>query len=836
MQQSFMKKYGPHLLALGIFIVVAVIFCYPALQGKVLNQHDYISWKSMTKEASDYYEKTGDVPKWSNSMFGGMPTYTTYLPGKSNFVFGLQVGINAIFSKPINFFLLSMIGFYLLMLALEVTPWIAIIAAIAASFASYNPIIIGAGHETKMFSIAYIPMVLAGIIWTYKGKRALGILVYTIAIALLFSNSHYQMIYYTLIVILCLGISALIGAVKRGTVPDFIKSTIMLVVIGVLGVLPTAIGMLTTKEYSKSTMRGGESELTINKKEKKTNGGLDRDYAFQWSNSIGETFCILVPRLYGGSSSESLGAGSHTYETLTSMGVPEQSAEAFSENLPLYWGPQPFLSGPVYFGAIVCFLLVLSLFVIRSRNKWWLFIAGVIAIVLSWGKHFGLNDFLFDHLPMYNKFRTPSMALAISQITFTALGFWGLYVFITEKTDTAKLLKQLRNSVIITAGLALVLGVGIGFTTNMTGEKDKQTQAMLAQQTGNEQSAGKLMSAIREDRSSAAQHDAMRSALLIILAGGILYAFAQKKVNGTVALVVLGALVTFDNMGVGMRYLNEKNYVEESDFEANFQPRPVDLQIMQDKDPYYRVFDLTKDTYNDAVQAYFHKSVGGYHPAKMEIFQDLINVQLFPQAGKLNKEVLNMLNTKYIVFNAGNQPAAQPNPEANGNAWFVNNIKWVNSADDEMNALNAENLGDTAAVPNAFRSKETAVVRGDFKKDIANEQIGKDSSAYIRLTKYGLNDLAFESNNSANGFGVFSDIYYNLGWKAYIDGKEAPIVRTDYVLRGLYIPAGKHEIKFEFKPASYDLGVKLSYFGSFSLVLVILGSLFFIFRKPETKA
>jgi len=836
------KSVIQHLTALGIFLVITLFYCYPALQGNKLVAGDTIHWMGMSQEARTWYEKTGENPMWSNSMFGGMPTVTHYMRGKTNWIYPIQEFLTDALPSPTFFFLIAMFCFYILMLSWRANRWVAIIGAIAFAFASYNLQIITAGHNTKMFSIGYMPLVLAGMHWIYQKKYLAGAGAALVGLSLMISNAMYQIDYYLFIILLGFGIGYFIQAIKEGTLKAFLVSSAVMLGVGLIAVGPSVDLLMLTKEYTTQTMRGGQSELTIGKTEKKTDGGLDKDYAFAWSQSIGETFTLFVPNLYGGGGQVDVGTGSNYYEALTSIGANEEQATDMSKSASTYWGPQPFLSGPMYIGIIIMMLMVLGLMVIKNNLKWVIFSIGVFGIMLSWGKHFSmLNYFLFDHLPMYNKFRTPNMAMTIPAFMFCLLAIWTLNEIFSDKITKEKLWDALKKSLIITGGIVLFFGIGGRMFLSYKGENDDKLKSQFVQMMGGEKNpqsvvAGtKIYNAIVEDRPSIAMKDSFRSILFLLLAAGILWLYIKNKLAMQKAILAMGLLIAVDLISIGMRYLNADNYKTSDEYEAQFVPRPVDSQILQDKDPYYRVYDLSTDPYNDAMGAYHHKLVGGYHPAKMETFQDLIENQLQPGA-KLNGEVLNMLNTKYLIFNAqGNKPMAQPNPNACGNAWFVNNVKVVENADQEMNALNAENLGDTTQVANPFRAKEMAIVQKKHWKE-ANTTFERDSSSKIALAKYGLNELTFASTNSHNGFAVFADVYYPLGWKAYIDGKETNIVKTNYLLRGLAIPAGNHQIVFKFHPDTYFKWGKVSLISSILILLVLAGGIGLGIRnelKPE---
>lgn len=814
MQSFDIKKYLPHIyIAIG-FLVLAALFCYPTLQGKELQQHDVVSNMAMSHEAKEYHKQTGEPTFWTNSMFGGMPTYTFFISGDHN---GISYIISALYilGRPTFFFFLALIGFYILMNVLKVNRWLGVVGAIAFTFSSYNAVILAAGHETKMLDIGCMPAVLAGLLLIYRRQWLTGSAVLGISLALMGAASHFQIIYYMVIIVVFAVTGQLFIAIKEKKLKDFFLSSLIALGTAALAVGPNMQSILTTMEYSKESTRGGTSELASAHDAKKDNGGLDKDYAFRWSNSIGETFCLIVPYLYGGSSNEPLEKAPKSAELLA--GNPSVGS------LPMYWGPQPFLSGPVYFGAIVCFLFVLSLMVVRNPNKWWIVAICVLAIVMSWGYHFeALNYWLFDHLPGFNKFRVPSMILVIPQFLFPVMGVWAIHEILTKQQDSAKLWKSIKVAAGITAGICLVLAFGgSAFFDFSNPVAEKQYPA-------------ELVKTLKEDRADLAMKSALKSAVYILLAAALLWAFIKDKIKNTWMIAGLGLLIAVDLIGISHDYLNENNYAEPTDYEAQFQPRPVDQAIMKDPDPYYRVLDLTKDVYNDAMQAYFHKCIGGYNAAKLEIYQDLIDRQMSQATGRFNMQVLNMLNTKYIIFPGNNnQPGLQQNPEAAGNAWFVNEVKWANTAEEEMSSLDANLLGDTVKVPNAFDPKKTAIIRATHKDLLNGYTFGKDSVAYVKLAKYGLNNISFTSSNSQDGLAVFSDIYYPHGWKAYVDGQETPIIRTNYVLRAIKIPKGSHKIEFAFKPKSFYTGGTVAMISSILLYGLMLAALYVGLRNKK---
>lgn len=812
MQSFDFKKLLPHVYVVVAFAIISLVYCFPALEGKKLSQHDFISWKAMYHETEAYHDSTGINPLWTNSMFGGMPNYTIGVPESNNYIAKIQEVFYALFAKPANFLFMAMLCFYILMLVMRIDRWLGLIGALAYAFATYNVVIIGAGHETKMMAISYMPAVLAGLILIYRGSFIGGGALMGISLALMVGSNHYQVLYYAAIMIGFYLIGKLIVTIRnKENISRFFISSAVAGIVAAASMGTAMCYILPTKEYAKVTMRGGESELTINKTETKKAGGLDKDYAFRWSNGIGETLCFMIPYLYGGSTSEPIEKAPET-EAL----VGGQTA-----TIPLYWGPQAetgIFSGPVYFGAAICFLFVLGMLVVRSAHKWWILAVCVLTVMMSWGKNLpGFNYWLFDNLPMYNKFRTPTIVLIIPQLLFPMLGIWGLSEILKNNLSKEEVWKKVKIAAGSTAGLCVLLGLAGGMFFDFT---NPAFDSQLPQQ---------IMGALKSDRASLATRSSLTSAVYILITAGLIWAFVKDKINRNILVAGIGLVVAIDLISVASNYLNDDNYQDASDFEAMFQPRPVDQQIMQDKDPYYRVLDVSRNTYNDAIQAYFHKCIGGYSPAKMEIYQDLIDVHLggTQSQGKFNAQVLNMLNTKYIIFRAGQQQEVyQPNPGALGNAWFVNEVKWAKNADEEMLLMAAPSLGDTQTVDNAFDPANTAIVRANFEKQLSGYQFGKDSNASIRLTKYGLNDLQFVSQNASDGLAVFSDIWYPYGWEAYIDGKQVEIIRANYVLRAIKIPAGNHQIEFRFRPQSFATGNTIAMISSILLIGLLLAGVY----------
>jgi hypothetical protein len=812
--QFELKKYKSELLIVVCFAVISLLYCFPQLQGKVLRQQDTVMWKSMAHEAMAYHDSTGKDVLWSNSMFGGMPTYTTYVGAANvNFPSYVQTVLQSI-GKPAYFFFIAMLSFYILARVFGCNRWIGMIGAFAYAFASNNPIIITVGHETKMLTIGYMPAAIAGFYLIFKGRWLTGAALFSLAMALIVTNNHFQMMYYMIVLFLCFTVVLFYMAYRKSEMKQFFIACLVAFVSGLVGLSPNITSVLTTQEYAKETMRGGNSELDGHDKGK-SSGGLDKEYAFRWSTGLTETFCIMIPYLYGGA----------TYDNAELAPKTMQAVGGEADLLPIYWGERPSQSGPVFFGAIICFLFLLGMFVVKSPHKCWILFVSLLGIVLAWGKNFeGVNYFLFDHVPMLNKFRTVEMALVLPQLLFPLLGAWGLQIIAEGKTDAKVIWKYVLYAAGITGGICLLIGLLGSVFFNFSGFRDATFRP-------------EMVKLLKEDRAALTMSSALKSAILITLATGLLRAWLHKKMKINYVLAGLALLIAVDLLPVALNYMSGKqhnngeidNYVDATDFEDSFAPRDVDKAILMDPDPYYRVLDLSGDPYNDARQAYFHKCIGGYHPAKMESYQDLIDRHL---SKGFNAEVLNMLNTKYIIVGKGKeQPRVMPNPGTCGNAWFVEEIEWAQTAEEEINKLKAANLGDTSVFSGAFDPRKKAVIRVDFKNEIGSFQPAKDSNSYVRLAEYGLDDLSFSSRNSKEGLAVFSDIYYSKGWKAYVDGKETPIVKANYVLRAIKLPAGSHKIEFHFRPESFYGSRKIALAGSILIVLLCFTAVFAALRK-----
>jgi hypothetical protein len=832
------KKLVPHIIAIAIFALVALVYCKPSLNGKVLNQHDTQGWKGMAQQSFEVKEKTGSFPLWTNSMFGGMPTYQIAMGGSSNIGAGIEVVRNAFslwLPEPMSFFFIASLCFYILCIVLGANPWVSIFGGLAYAYSTYNPIIVSVGHNTKMMSLAYAPMIIAGLQLLFKRKYIVGFLITALFAAFTIGQSHLQVVYYLFIIAGCITVAFFINAYKEKNMLHGLKASALALAAGLLGLAVCAGSIMPTYDYAKETMRGGKSQLTLNTSDSSTNktkGGLDKDYALRWSLGKMETFTFLVPGLYGGSNGgNEHTADSKTVEKFGEVGVPEENALG-ALNGYSYWGAMSSLSettsGPVYLGAIVCLLFILGLFYVNSWHKWWIIAASVIGILLAWGNNFmAFNSFMLEYLPFYNKFRAPSMALVIPQICIPILAVLTLSKLVYE-TDYEAAFKKLRNGAIAAAAVLVLLGafwamadytgkgdadIKKGFVENFS--RGQNGQQDLAQ---GESLAKEIMTAIRSDRKSHAGGDLLRTLLFMAAAVALVALVVKKKISPLVTTVALAILSLVDIIGVDKRYLNYDDFREKEEVTDAFTPSAADTQIKNDPDhANFRVFNQSGNFTNESVTSYHHNSIGGYHPAKLGLYQDLIENQI----GKGNMGVLNMLNTKYFIGQGQNgQPIAQLNPGAFGPCWLVKGIKFVTSVNNEMLALDSTNLRDTA------------VVNESFKASIKQLPVA-DSLANIKISERQNDKITYAFNASAPQFAVLSEIYYNRGWNAYVDGQKADYVKTNYALRGIAIPAGKHTVDFRFEPTAYKTGNAISFWGVALIYLILAVALFLLFKKKN---
>ncbi len=802
------KNFLPHLIAMAIFMVISFVYFSPVLQGKVLNQSDIVQSKGMEHEREVYKQKEGKEIYWTNATFGGMPTYML----GSSFPHDYTLKINKLINflpRPVNFLFLYFLSFYVLMLVLKIDWKLAVLGSLAFGLSTYYIIIISVGHLAKVRAIAYFPLVIAGILLVFERKKYVwGFILTTLAVALELNTKHYQMTYYLMFAVLFLGLFFLIDAYQHKKLREFTRELGILLLAAFLALGMNATNILPAQEYVKHSIRG-EAIININpdgSPKKETYKGLSKDYITEYSYGIAETFNLLVPRFMGGSNSENLGEDSHLYQALQRK-TDSRTAKDFVSHVSTYWGKQPIVAAPAYIGAIVIFLAFIGLLFYNGKHKKWIVATLIFALLLSWGKNLEfLTNFFIDYVPLYNKFRAVSSIQVLIEFLLPVLAVLGLYSFFTSDLPE----KEKQNKLFIALGslgglLLIFILMGSSFFTF-----ESPMDSYYAKYG--------LLDALIADRKAMLVHDSIRSLLFILAAGGILYLYLKHKIKKEIAIPLLALLVLLDLAGVDKRYVNENSFVNDNYFSRIFTPSPVDQAILKDKS-YYRVMNFTRNPLTDGLTSYYHKQLGGYHAAKPRRIQDLFDFYLDK---KLNPEVLNMYNIKYFIYQDDKgQAGIQVNDSTNGNAWFVNKLDFVKNENEEI--LKLKN----------FNSKTTAILNKKYQKDIKFSP-SKDSLSYIKLTAYHPEKLTYESNNSQAGFAVFSENYYKNGWKATIDGKQVPIYKVDYSLRGLTIPKGKHEIVFKFNPEVVKTGGNISLVSFILFILLALFGIYWFKKQQKT--
>ena len=812
---NWFNKNGIHLAIIAIFVVITFAYFSPVLQGKAPQQGDVLQAKAMQKEIMDVKAATGKGPLWTNQMFGGMPAYQIWVQYPSNITtYGIDI-IKGVFPDPVGTVLLYLLGAYLLFCVLKINPWLAAAGAIAFAFTSYNFIIIAAGHSNKALAIGFFAPILASIILTLRGRYWVGGSLLALFMALEIRSNHIQMTYYLFIALFILACIEFYHAFKAKQLAGFGKSIAFTIGGIVLAVLVNAGTLWTTYEYGKETIRG-KSNLTTDKAEPAN--GLDKEYAYQWSQGVGESFSFLIPNIYGGASSidEMIKPESNTYKAVEKnlQGVdPRQVIGYVAQNLNTnqYWGNKPGTSGPYYFGAIICLLFVFGLFIVQHRWKWWILGSSILLLLLSFGQNFPLiSDIFFDYLPMYNKFRAVESILAVVGLLVPLLAILAIKEAQEGKYDQKYLVKKLTWSAAITGGLSLIVAIMPTAFFSFTQANQPQVLDALTQALQNNGGAAmEIINGVVADRISLARADALRTLLFIAIGFGLTWAFLTKKMNMQLVFGLLALFILVDLWQVDRRYLSSQNFVSKSDLANHYQARDVDNFISADKDPNFRVFDLSLgDPFKSAETSYFHKTVGGFHSARLKRFQELVDNQL---TKSVNQDVLDMLNTKYIITQDPQNGSykMQRNPTAAGNAWFVESIQFVKDSDEEMKAISS------------FDAKKEAIVDESYKALVDSKILGTGQGGFIKLTDYKPDHLTYEYSTAKEVVAVFSEIYYNKGWKMYIDGKEEPYFRADYVLRAAKLEAGNHKLEFIFHPTSYYAGENISLAGSIILVAAL---------------
>ncbi len=803
-----LKSFWPHGLAVIGFIIVALLYFHPVLEGKVIFQSDIAQYTGMAKEQNDFRAENNEEPYWTNSAFGGMPTYQLGAKYPHNYVKKLD-SVLRFLPRPADYLFLYFLGFYILLMVLKIDPLKAFFGALAFGFSTYLIIILGVGHNAKAHAIAYFPMVLAGVLLVFQKRYWLGGILTMLAAALEIQANHFQMTYYLLLLLLVVGVYFAIQLVKEKQTKELGKIIGVFAVAGLLAIGANATNLMATSEYAKTSTRS-KSELTFNAdgSPKTSDNAMSYDYITEYSYGKAESFNLIAPRLFGGSNSEDVGTESEMFQFVMRQGLSTYEAADFVKQMPTYWGDQPIVAAPAYIGIVVFFFFVLSLFIADNRKLKIALLSGVIlSLLLSWGKNFSLlTDFFIDYVPMYNKFRAVSSIQVILEMCIPALAILGMYQFFKIQ-DKKQQFTILWKSGAVVFGLLVLLFVIKGMF-DFAGGNDAYF---------NEAYGPEFTRALREDRMSMYTSDVLRSMGFVLAIFGTLYLVTKEKLKVTNAVIIAGVLMVSDLFFIDRNYVNKEDFVAKREMEQPFQPTQADKQILEDKSV-YRVFDADGNL-NSARASYFHNSIGGYHAAKPRRMQQLFDYQI----ANNNVRVLNMLNVKYIMRrdNEGQQIVLE-NPAANGNAWFVEKVKVVNSADEEMKALGELDTKNEAVV-----SKENSEIYSDgFVTNpiakINNAQFKRDSLASIKLEVYKPNYLKYTSNNSNEGFAVFSEMYYKNGWKATIDGQETSIYNVNYVLRGLEVPAGKHTIEFKFEPEVVATGSKIA-LGSSVLIVLLIG-------------
>ena len=799
-----LKRFLPHLFVLVGFVVISLFYFNPVLQGKEIFQSDIVQYIGMSKQQTDFREQTGEEPYWTDAAFGGMPTYQLGAHYPHNYIKKLD-SLLRFLPRPADYLFLYFLGFYILLLCLKLDYKLAFLGSLAFGFSTYLIIILGVGHNAKAHAIAYMPWVLAGIILIFRNKYWLGFVLLALGMALEISANHFQMTYYLLLTVIVLGIAYLIDAYRKKLLPDYFKSLGIMVLAVALAIGANATNLLATQEYTTHSTRG-DTGLTINPDgTEKGASGLDYSYITEYSYGIAESFNLLVPRFMGGSNSESLGDESAIYKELLKIGASPSQANNFVKNAPTYWGDQPFVGAPAYLGATVIFLFVFALFLIRGRLKWWIIGASALALLLSWGKNFDFLTSLFiDFIPLYNKFRAVSSIQVIIELCVPILAMVGLARLFDSRIKTSIKLNALKWSSIIVGGLLLIFLLFKSILFDFSGASD----SLYIQQLGID-----FISALKEDRISIFTSDVLRSLIFIGLSASLILLYIKEKTSRDLVIIGFAVLLLVDLVGVDRRYVNNDDFVKASTMRKPFQLTEADALILQDTS-HYRVFDVSGSPFNTGKTSYFHNSVGGYHAAKPGRMQDLYDFYI----SKNNMAILNMLNTKYFIVPTENGVQPQQNPEALGNAWFVNDIKWVDSANDEILSLGKTELDNIA------------IINTEFKESIS-KAANFDNNASIRLKSNQPNELVYVTNTSSDQLAIFSEMYYQPGWQAYIDGVEVEHVRANYVLRAMNIPAGEHTVVFRFEPEVIATGSKIALMSSILLAFVIIGGIYFGFKQ-----
>ena len=809
--QFNLKRFLPHLAVILLFIVASLAYFSPVLQGKKIFQSDIVQYNGMAKQQNDFRKITGEETYWTDAAFGGMPTYQLGAKYPNNYIKELDLAIRFL-PRPADYLFLYLIGMYVLLLVMKVDYKLAFLGALAFGFSTYLIIILGVGHNAKAHAIAYMPLVLSGIFLTFRGKYLYGFLLLTVAMALELVANHFQMTYYLMLLVAVIGIVYFVDAFKKKLLPNYFKAVGIMMGAVVIALGLNATNILATKEYADTSTRGNTG-LTINAdgSPKDNNSGLDFDYITEYSYGKLESFNLFIPRFMGGSSSEAFPKESKTVETLMRMGATPQEANQVQGQIPMYWGDQTFVGAPAYVGAIVIFLAVLALFLVRGRLKWWAVSALILTLLLSWGKNFsGLTEFFINYVPMYDKFRAVSSIQVIIELVLPILAIVGLHQFFNEYEREKERTKALLWATGIVGGISIIFLLFKTSLFDFAGPYDSYFR---------EEMGLPFVEAIREDRMALFTSDTLRSLIFVLLTAAVLWYTIKGKLKQGIAVAALSVLVLVDLVGVDRRYVNEDDFVQAKVMDQPFQQNGADIQILEDED-HYRVYDATSNAFNSARASYFHNALGGYHAAKPGRMQELF--EFYISQGDIG--ILNMMNVRYIIVQNKNGGAvSQRNPYSNGNAWFVESV------------IPAENANQEISLLDSLDTKKTAVLNREFISKFPNQEIVRDSSATIELFSYKPNHLVYEASTKTPQLALFSEVYYPKGWNAYVNGKPAEYFRANYVLRAMVIPEGNNKIEFKFEPKVIQTGSNISLISSILFLLIVLGGLYFVFGKKKIK-
>lgn len=800
------KKYIPYAITIVVFVIISLLYFNSVLSGKQIKQSDITQFIGMSKEVSDYRLDKGEEPYWLGNAFSGMPAYQVSAYYPNDFVRYIDKVIRFL-PRPADYLFLYFLSFFLLLTALKVDWKLAILGSLSFGFSTYLIIIFGAGHNAKAHAIGYMPMVIAGFLYVFRKKYLIGFIITALAMALELYTNHPQMTYYLGFCLLILAIVEFIDAFKTKTLPVFAKQAAVLLTAIFIGLGVNSTRLLSMKQYGDFSTRG-KSELTITPdgKAKEKSTGLDKSYITQYSYGIAETFNLIIPRFMGGGTVEKLGEDSNFYQVLEQK-AGKSVAKDYSSQVLTYWGTQPIVEAPAYIGVILFFLFLLGVFLVGGRLKYWLVSATIFSIILSWGKNFGiLTNFFIDYVPLYNKFRAVSSIQVIAELCVPLFGIIALRDFFSSKVSSEEKKYALIFATCITGGIVLFFVLFGGVLFAFEGLRDDQYEQLP-----------ELIGALISDRKEMLFNDSIRSLLLILGSAALLWFYLKGKLKQVPVLIILGSLIVFDLVSVDIKYVNKEDFTLARKVLKPFKASKTDKEILKDKS-YYRVANFSGNPMQDGRTSYFHNSIGGYHAAKMKRYQELFDYQI----AKNNIEVLNMLNAKYFIIG---EDKFQENTDANGNAWFINTLKVVDSANKEITALDSLN------------TKTTAVINyKDFGNNYNIDNIPlfkKDATATISLINNNITDLAYKTNTEENQFAVFSEIYYKDGWNAYLNGKLVPHYRVNYVLRGMEIPKGKHDIVFKYEPTVIKTGNAITLFSYALLFLIPIG--WYVVRKKNNK-